>query len=93
MKQIIIVKPKTLSAADKQKLSKEGNLVIEHPIPSEVLIKNDAIKHYIENGNHYVYTNCYSCGDRIYVTQERLTALKAARETFYCSHGHPQCYK
>ena len=39
-KQIIIVKPKTLSPKDKEKLTKNGNIVIEHPFPSEVRIMN-----------------------------------------------------
>lgn len=42
MKQIIIVEPKTLSAKDKEKLTKNGYLVIEHKIPSEVRIVTQA---------------------------------------------------
>lgn len=38
MKQIVVVKPKTLSAKDKGKLTKGGYLVIEHEMPSEVRI-------------------------------------------------------
>lgn len=38
MQKIFIVKPKTLSASDKQKLTKHGHLVIEHEFPQEVRI-------------------------------------------------------
>jgi len=32
----MIVKPKTISAKDKEKLNKNGVLVVEHPLPMEV---------------------------------------------------------
>lgn len=38
MKQILIVKSGTLAPKDKEKLAKNGMLVIEHPAPSEVRI-------------------------------------------------------
>lgn len=36
MKQVIVVKPKSISPKDKAKLSKAGHLVIEHENPNEV---------------------------------------------------------
>lgn len=38
MKQIIIVQPKSISAIDKQKLSKSGTIVIEHQDPDKVRV-------------------------------------------------------
>lgn len=38
MKQILIVRPDTLNAKDKEKLTKNGFLWIEHPNPEEVKI-------------------------------------------------------
>lgn len=38
MKQIIVVKPQTLNPKDKEKLSKGGYIVVEHPMPSEFRI-------------------------------------------------------
>lgn len=34
----MIVKPKTITAKDKAKMNKNGIIVIEHPLPSEVRI-------------------------------------------------------
>lgn len=42
MNKIIFIEPKTISVKDKQKLTKNGYLVIEHPIPSSVRIVVDA---------------------------------------------------
>ena len=89
-KQIIVVKPKSLSPKDKEKLTKAGNIVIEqaelsgmirfYPTQSEESVK-------------YVYTNCCVCGDRIYVTEARLFALKEKKETFSCPQSHKQNFK
>lgn len=38
MNQVFIVKPKTLSTSDKNKLIKAGHTVIEHPFPQDVRI-------------------------------------------------------
>lgn len=38
MKQIVIVKPGTISAKDKEKLSKNGYVVVEHQFPGDVRI-------------------------------------------------------
>lgn len=92
MKRIVIVKTRTLNAKDKEKLTKDDCLVIEHPNPDTVIIKTEVTKLAIENNNSYTYTNCCYCGERIYVTNERFRALKDGKKTFYCSHGHGQSY-
>lgn len=40
MKRILIVKPKTLSATNKKELQDNDVIVIEHPLPSEVVVVN-----------------------------------------------------
>lgn len=40
MKQLLIVKPNTISAKDKEKLTKNGYILIEHPFPGDVRIVN-----------------------------------------------------
>lgn len=37
-KQLLIVKPNTISSKDKEKLSKNGYLLIEHPFPGDVRV-------------------------------------------------------
>lgn len=87
MKQVVIVKPGTLKPKDKEKLYKAGNIVIEHEKPLEVTFKT-----LNEQADNYVFSNCSSCGERIYVLSERLSALKSGKKLFYCSHGHSQHY-
>lgn len=85
MTTIVITKPKTLTESDKIKLSSHGLIIIEAEKESDVIFKDLSID--------FVYTNCYTCGDRIYVTKERMDALTTNKKTFYCSHGHPQNFK
>lgn len=80
--KIIIVKPGTLKAKDKEKLTKAGNVVVEHPEPYTVKFLEKS------NGDTLTYTNCYTCGERIYMLSERLKALTASKVGYYCSHGH-----
>lgn len=40
MKQLLIVKPDTVNAKDKEKLTKNGYILIEHPFPGDVRIVN-----------------------------------------------------
>lgn len=87
-RQIIIVKPKSISSKDKEKLTKAGNIVITANSPYDVTIKEPPAETL-----EFTYTNCYTCGDRIYITKERMSALKQNKKTFYCSQGHPQVYK
>lgn len=88
MKQIIAIKPGTLSPKDKEKLTKAGNIVIEHPHPSEIVYKHpdpptpEVLK--IE----LVFTTCYTCGDRVFMPKERLEKLRNNGKAFYCSLGH-----
>lgn len=84
-KQIIVVKPNSLSPKDKEKLTKAGNIVIECEKGSEIIYRP-----FVES--QYVYTNCSRCGERIYLLKERLDALKSGKWTFYCSYGHGQSY-
>lgn len=86
-KKIIIVKPKTLSSKDKEKLSDNGNVVVEHPSPESVRIlnQNDSVE--------YTYIKCLNCGDRIYMTTDRIEALKKSHVSYYCPQGHGQYYK
>lgn len=84
--QIIIVKPKTLSAQDKAKLTKAGNIVIEHEKPHEINY------HETEEKLPYLYTSCAACGERIYLLKERLSALQKNGWPFFCSHGHENKY-
>lgn len=85
-KQIVVVKPKTLSSKDKAKLTKEGNVVIEHEKGFEIIYHQD------EEHLPFVYTNCYTCGCRIYMQREVMVALKANYHSFYCVYGHSQAY-
>ena len=86
-KKLIIVKPGTLKPKDKEKLTKAGNIVIEHPEPyTGVIIKDQ--KDVVE----YQIINCIVCGDRIYLTKERKSALLASKKSFYCPQGHSQSY-
>lgn len=85
-RQIIVVKPKTLSPKDKEKLTKAGNLVIEHEKAHEISYHAEGELLKME------YTNCSVCGDRIYFTEERHEALKTGKKSFYCPQGHGQSY-
>jgi hypothetical protein len=85
-KQIIIVKPKSLSPKDKEKLTKAGHVVIEHEDSSQVVFKA------IPEPLPYVFINCSSCGDRMYMTSERFETLKKNGLAFYCTHGHESRY-
>jgi hypothetical protein len=48
--------------------------------------------HKTEEKLPYVFTNCYTCGERIYLLEERMNALKKNYKTFYCSQGHNQAF-
>lgn len=85
MKSLIIVKPKSLSPSDKAKLTKAGNVVIEHEDASQVVVKDVPV-------SEYVFTNCSGCGERIYMLPERLETLKKNGKDFYCNHGHRIAY-
>lgn len=89
-KQIIIVKPGTLTGKDKEKLTKDGNLVVEHENSSEFVFKTnpDPPPPPLE----FDYVCCYRCGDRIYLTKERLGAIKKNGYSFYCPQGHSQAF-
>jgi hypothetical protein len=41
-KTIMIVKPDTISAKDKEKLTKNGYVVIEHPFPKDVRLVTES---------------------------------------------------
>lgn len=88
MKNLIIVKPGTLKPSDKQKLTKAGNIVIEHPEPHTGIAQKN-----IEGSNDfYKHENCVRCGERVYMLSERIEALKKNKGSFYCSHGHCQSF-
>lgn len=87
MKQLIIVKPNSLSPKDKKKLTKEGNVVIEHENPLEMKFRHTT------EGMELDHTLCYSCGERIYMLKEKLDYYKQSKKSFYCIYGHPQSYK
>jgi len=80
MKDIIIVHDGTLSQRDREKLSKNGSVVVECKDPSKITFKPIPLP--------YTFLNCYTCGDRIYITEERLAALRINGKIFYCSQGH-----
>lgn len=81
-KQIIVVKPKTLSSKDKEKLTKSGNIVIEHENANEITY------HQSPEILPLVHTLCTTCGDMVYMTKERLEILKWNKFKFYCTRGH-----
>jgi len=85
-KQIIVVKPKTLSTFDKAKLTKEGNIVIEHPNPGEIIYRQQ------EEHLPYIHLNCAACGERIYMLKEREDKLRQNGYTFYCTQGHENVF-
>lgn len=86
-KQIIIIKPKSLSSKDKEKLTKAGNVVIEHEKSFEINYHNPISTEVV------VFDNCSTCGERIYMTQDKLISLKKYKSSFYCNNGHHQSYK
>lgn len=84
---LFLVKPGTFSKTDKAKLIKNGAVVVEHPEPGYVRMI-DLVK------TRVVSTRCLSCGENIYMTQEKMDALKAVqRKTFYCLCGQGQFFK
>lgn len=85
MKQIVIVQPGTLRPKDKEKLTKAGHTVIEHPDSSKVVFRN-------MDQSEFAYTNCATCGERIYLNVERMEVLKKNERAFYCSSGHGQSF-
>lgn len=85
-KQIVIIKPKSLSSKDKEKLTKAGKIVIEGDSYNIQFKENaDIIKH--------VYCNCGQCGDRIYMPEERYKILLTGCSEFYCTRGHWNKYQ
>lgn len=86
-KQIIVIKPKSLSPKDKEKLTKAGNIVIEHESSHQILFKQQIAE------TEYTYTCCYSCGQRVYMTTEQLNAFKNNKRGFSCIHGHSTIFK
>ena len=91
-KHIAIVKPGTLKSKDKEKLSKNGFIVIETSETYNVQIKEISEESKNESFK-LVFDPCVSCGERIYMPQERLDALKKSRQSFYCTRGHSQSFK
>lgn len=87
--KIITTKPKMLSRATIEKLEKNNFLVIESPEVFGINIKDAEVA----TNLYYVFTTCCSCGDRIYVTNERMSALKTGKKTFYCPQGHSQSFE
>lgn len=88
IKQLIVVKPGTLSAKDKEKITKAGHVVIEHPEPHVIQYKNFEQEEYLP----YIYCNCYKCGERIYLLKERDAQLRRTKNSFFCSQGHSQAF-
>lgn len=86
-KQIIVIKSGSLKPEDKEKLTKAGNIVVEHEKYFEIYFKS-----FPENNDHYDFVNCASCGDRIYLLSERLASLQKGYESFYCSRMHKNFY-
>lgn len=83
-KNILVIKPNSLLPTDKDKLEKEGNIVIE----SENEIKRlGTIEDVV-----YEKVFCCSCGDPITLTKERLNALRKSKRIFYCPQGHQQAF-
>ncbi len=85
-KQIIIVKPKSLSPKDKEKLTKAGNIVIEHEDSTKIVFKP------LAESQVLTFLNCAHCGERIYMNQERETVLRKNGVDFYCSQGHTNIF-
>ena len=89
MKPILIVRT-DVSAKDKEKLTKEGYLVIVsdrtdavHPAPQPEIRLDTSM----------TFTTCISCAERIYMSKERVANLRLHKNSFYCSQGHSQFYK
>lgn len=85
-RQLLITKPGTITAEDKVKLAEAGHVLIEHTNPEQIVRINEPVN------LPYVYVNCYKCGERIYMLQEKLDAYKKNSETFYCINGHGTLY-
>jgi len=86
-KQIIIIKPKSLSSRDKTKLTKAGNIVIEHKKANEINYRSNA------DTVEYDHQLCITCGERIYMTKEKISILRMYKRKYYCSNGHNQQFR
>jgi len=85
--RIVVIKPKSLTPKDKFKLSKKGFTVIEcadHIGGLNFKEQSETIK--------YEFINCANCGERIYMTIERVAVLRVNKRTFYCAQGHLQSF-
>lgn len=87
MSEIIYSKTGNLTISEKKKLEKLGKSVIVVKELSSIKTEKQLF-----NFDEYVFDNCYSCGDRIYLTKSRMEALKKSKKTFYCPQGHNQVY-
>lgn len=84
---ILYSKKGNLTITEKKKLEKTGKTVIEVKELSD--IKSSS---FFDTQN-IVYKNCYTCGEKIWISSQRLEALKRSGNTHYCSFGHAQYYK
>lgn len=87
MKPIIIVKPKSISSKDKEKLSKDGNIVIEQENSTSLSFRQ------LKTESELIFELCITCAERIYMTREKREILLTYKRTYYCSQGHSQCFK
>lgn len=85
MSKIIVVKPGSLLETDKNRLIKEGFVIVEHEQPNE-LIKQI-------NPDKLVVDFCSNCGEKMFIQKERQDALIRSKNSFYCLMGHGQSYK
>lgn len=85
-KKVLFIKLGSISRNDKAKLTKAGYVVIMSSVDDPIIVQKS-------EPPHLIFTNCYSCGERVYMTEERLTALKENGKGFYCSHGHSTAFK
>jgi len=83
---ILLVRRNAITPKDKAKLEKAGKIVIEYTQYGDVqfLHKGEQME--------YEFVNCANCGDRIYLTKERLANLRKNGVEFFCSHGHNNYY-
>src|SRR5688572_13236539 len=84
-KKVLFIKRGSISSRDKAKLTKEGYVVIMSSVADPIIIQK-------ADPPNLVFTNCYTCGERIYMTDERLTALKQSHEGFSCTYGHSSIF-
>jgi hypothetical protein len=90
--RLILIKPKSLSPKDKEKLTKKGFTVIETDYPGSGFTMDKQSTQFDAVAHRYIFTLCNTCGERIYRREEHQEVLLKNAKYFYCVNGHSQYY-